>query len=128
VAINAVDILELDQQLAPFTLTPIREDFRDGNEFKYTSITATDPNLTSSMIPGGLQMNIIGVNELDEPIQNVWIIVFNNDCGIFPIYTVGEQIGWTLMTDLTLPNALYCPGTNNLFVLLRFVNHLILLV
>lgn len=113
-AINAVDILELDQQLTPYTLTPIREDFRDLNEFKYTSITATDPNLTSAMIPGGLQMNIIGVNSVDEPIQNVWIIVFNNDCGIFPIYTVGEQIGWTLMTNLTLPNAQYCPGKKRL--------------
>jgi hypothetical protein len=90
VAINAVDILELDQQLTPYTLTPIRADFRDLNEFKYTSITATDPNLTSAMIPGGLQMNIIGVNSLDEPIQNVWIIVFNNDCGIFPIYIDDE--------------------------------------
>jgi hypothetical protein len=110
VAVNAIDIIELDQSLIPFSLTPIRGDYRNGNEFSYTSITATEPNLTSATIPGGLQMNIVGVNSVDQPIQNVWIIVFTSECGVFPIFTVGEQIGWTLMTDLSLPVEKYCPG------------------
>ena len=109
-AINAIDIIEVDQSLIPYALTPIRGDFRDGDEFSYTSITATEPNLTLATLPGGLQMNIVGVNSLDQPIQNVWILVFTNDCGVFPVFNIGEQVGWTLMTDLSLPIKDYCPG------------------
>ena len=110
VAVTGVDILELDQTLVPFTFQPIRGSFRDGNIFTYTSITATDPNLPLERIPGGFQMNIVGVNELDQDIQNVWIITFTNECGVFPIFSIGEQIGWTKLVNITLPENQYCPG------------------
>lgn len=111
VSVTGVDILELDQTLVPFAFQPIRGAFRDGDTFTYTSVTATDPNLPLERLPGGFQMNILGTNELDQDIQNVWIITFTNECGIFPIFTVGEQIGWTRLVDITLPENQYCPGT-----------------
>ena len=111
VAVTSIDILELDQTLVPFAFQPIRGAFRNGNTFTYTSVTATDPNLPLQRLPGGFQMNIIGTNELDQDIQNVWIVTFTNECGIFPIFTIGEQIGWTKLVDITLPENQYCPGT-----------------
>jgi hypothetical protein len=110
VRVTSVDILELDQTLVPFAFQPIRGSFTTGNTFKYTSVTATDPNLSISNLPGGFQMNIIGTNALDEAIQNVWIITFTNECGVFPIFSVGEQIGWVKLIDIQLPENLYCPG------------------
>lgn len=109
IAISQIDILELDQTLVPFAFQPIRGSFRNGDTFTYTSVTATNPNLPDNRLPGGFQMNIIGINELEQAIQNVWIITFTNECGIFPIFTEGEQIGWTRLVDISLPDETYCP-------------------
>lgn len=119
VAVTGVDILELDQQLVPFVFQPIRGSFRNGNTFTYSSVTATDPTLPPERLPKGFQMNVQGVNALDQAIQNIWIITFTNECGVFPIFTEGEQIGWTKLIDIALPDTLYCPGTYGalLFVL-----------
>jgi hypothetical protein len=47
------------------------------------------------VFPGGLQLNINGRNALDEFITNVWVIFFNNECGLFSVIAEGDQIGWT---------------------------------
>lgn len=125
VAVSGVDILELDQQLVPFAFQPVRGSFRNGDTFQYTSVTATDPNLPPERIPGGFQMNVLGVNAIDQDIQNVWIITFTNECGIFPIFTIGEQIGWTRLVNISLPESQYCPCGYKLLLLLvsdRLVN------
>ena len=109
VAVSGIDILELDQTLVPFAFQPIRGDFRNGDIFTYTSVTATDPNLPPERLPGGFQMNVLGVNNIDQAIQNVWIITFTNECGVFPIFSIGEQIGWTKLINITLPDRTYCP-------------------
>lgn len=113
VSVNAIDILELDQTLVPFAFQPIRGSFRNGDIFTYSSVTASDPNLPLDRLPGGFQMNLVGVNGLDQAIQNVWIITFTNECGIFPIFSIGEQIGWTRLVNITLPEETYCPCTSS---------------
>ena len=109
VAVSSIDILELDQTLVPFVFRPYRGSFRNGDTFTYTSVVGTDPNLPPGRIPGGFQMNILGVNAIDQDIQNVWIITFTNECGVFPIFSAGEQIGWTKLIDISLPEEIYCP-------------------
>ena len=93
VAVSEVTILELNQDLQPFVQVPVEGDFRTGNTFKYSSISGTAA-LNETTIPGGLQMNIVGRNRVDQDISNVWIIVFTNECGIFPIFEIGDNIGW----------------------------------
>lgn len=119
VAVTAIDILELDQTLVPFAFTPLRGSFRNGDTFTYTSVVATDPNLPDDRIPAGFQMNLLGVNGIDQNIQNVWIITFTNECGVFPIFSVGEQIGWTKLVNISLPERQYCPCE---YIVSSFVN------
>jgi hypothetical protein len=110
VQVTEIQILELDQNLVPFTFTPIIRNFRDGDTFTYTAITALRDDLPEGLIPAGFQITLIGANQFDQNIQNVWIITFTNECGVFPVFSVGEQIGWTRMIDLEEPSQFYCPG------------------
>ena len=100
VQVTTVSIMELNKDLGVLVQTPYTEVFRDGDSFTYTTILSAPDNitgLTPDMIPGGLQLGIVGVNQLEEPITNVWIILFDNACGIFPVLEVGDQIGWTIL-------------------------------
>jgi hypothetical protein len=102
VQITTVSVMELNKDLGVLSQTPIVDSFRDGDSFTYTSILSTPDNITGlmpDMIPGGIQLGIVGVNKLEEPITNVWIILFDNGCGIFPVLEVGDQIGWTILVS-----------------------------
>jgi hypothetical protein len=100
VQVSSIQILELDQNLQVITQTPVVGTFLDGETFTYTSIIATESdNLNTSMVPRGFQMVLTGVNSLDEFIRNTWIIVYENDCGIFPILFEGQQNGWTIFVS-----------------------------
>ena len=110
VQITEIQILELDQNLVPFTFTPVIGNFRNGDTFTYSSITARRDDLPEDLIPRGFQITLIGLNPIDQDIQNVWIITFTNECGVFPVFTVGEQIGWTRLIDFENPVNQYCPG------------------
>ena len=100
VQVTTVSVIELNKDLGVLAQTPYTDVFRDGDSFTYATILSTPDNitgLTPDMIPGGLQVGIVGVNQLEEPITNVWIILFDNACGIFPVLEVGDQIGWTIL-------------------------------
>jgi len=101
--VSSVTVLELDRLLRVIAQTPYRDDFRDGDTFTYTSIAATPEGiatLTPDRWPGGLQLDIVGVNRNEEPITNVWIILFENNCGIYPILEVGDVVGWTILVSI----------------------------
>ena len=103
VQVSSVTVLELDRILRVIAQTPYQDDFRDGDTFTYTSIAATPERiatLTPDRWPGGLQLDIVGVNRNEEPITNVWIILFENDCGIYPILEVGDVVGWTILVSI----------------------------
>lgn len=98
VNVNTVTVMELNPNLQVIAQTPYRDDFRDGDTFTYTSIASSPQGvatLSPDRWPGGIQLDIVGVNQDEEPITNVWIIVFENDCGIYPILEVGDNVGWT---------------------------------
>lgn len=103
VQVNTVTVLELDRQLRVIAQTPYRDDFRDGETFVYTSIAGTPEGvsmLSPDRWPGGIQLDIVGINQNEEPITNVWIILFDNDCGIYPVLQVGDVIGWTILVSV----------------------------
>jgi hypothetical protein len=106
VQVTTVSILELDRSLRVVAQSPYVADFRDGDSFTYTSIVAdpeTVATLTEDTMPGGLQLDIVGINELEQPITNVWVILFDNNCGIFPVLEVVDQIGWTILVGPFFP-------------------------
>lgn len=112
VQVTTVSIIELNRQFQVLAQTPYADSFQDGDKVTYTSILGTPEGVaavTPENIPGGLQIDIVGINALEQPITNVWIILFDNDCGIFPVLEKGDQIGWTIIEDIRLPYQSICP-------------------
>lgn len=96
VAVQSIDILELDQNLQISVQENIAGSFGDGDTFQYTSIAALPGEIVNPEdLPRAIQLNIIGVNQLDEPIINVYLIIFSNNCGRYPVLFEGQYAGWT---------------------------------
>lgn len=96
IAVQSIDILELGQDLRVLVQENIEGNFGDGDTFSYTSVSADPSNINSAVdIPRALQLNLVGVNANDEPIINVYIITFTNNCGTYPVLQEGQSAGWT---------------------------------
>lgn len=96
IGVQSIDILELGQDLRILVQEKIEGNFGDGDTFQYTSIAANPDNIESSMeIPRALQLILVGVNSNDEPIINVYIITFTNNCDTYPVLFEGQSAGWT---------------------------------
>jgi hypothetical protein len=96
VAVQSIDILELGQDLAVLVQENIEGNFGDGDSFRYTSVAANPDAIDGYLdIPRAIQINAVGVNIQDEPIINIYIITFTNDCGAYPVLFEGQYAGWT---------------------------------
>lgn len=105
VAVQSIIIIELDQNLDVL----IREDvfiresipgsFENGGSFTYESIAALPGPIIIQDVPRAIQLNVIGVNRFDEPIINVYLITFTNDCGSYPALVNGQSAGWTVFVS-----------------------------
>jgi hypothetical protein len=114
ISVSQVQVLELDQNLLPFGQSVFEGSFVDGDSFTYTSIVSTDPeNVTEESLPRGFQVTITGLNSLEESIVNLWAIVYTNDCGIFPLLEVGQQVGWSVFVSVLIADnedTIQCAG------------------
>jgi hypothetical protein len=100
VSVQSIDILELGQDLRPLVQENIVGNFADGDSFVYSSIASLPSAITSVVdIPRAIQLNVIGLNRLDEAIITVYIITFTNDCGSYPVLIEGESAGWTVFVS-----------------------------
>jgi len=99
VDVSSIEVLELDDELAPLSNTFYTDGYRNGSKILYTSI-ATWNNLTIDFFPEALQLNIVATNALDQALLQVWVIRFTNECGIFPLLSIGEQMGWTTIVSV----------------------------
>jgi hypothetical protein len=100
VSASSIAFLELDQNLQVIVDTTFTNNYTDGETVKYTSLTAVGLNPTNiTAVPRGLQVSIQGSNAEGEQIINVWIITYSNDCGFYPVLTVGERIGWSIFVS-----------------------------
>jgi hypothetical protein len=99
--INNINVLELGSEREPISITPYPRMFSDGSTFEYTSpilgSIADLTNLTVDSFPAGLQIDLTGINREEQPITNVWIIMFTNDCDFYPVLDIGDNIGWTTL-------------------------------
>jgi hypothetical protein len=55
--------------------------------------------LNSSSIPRGFQLSLTGRNAIEQNIVNNWVVLYDNDCGIFPVVTEGMVAGWTVFVS-----------------------------
>jgi hypothetical protein len=103
IQINTIQILELDADQSPLAQTPYDNTYQNGDTFVYTSpLLASQQDidaLTPDTVPRGLQMNLQGINQEEQPITNVWIILFNNNCSFYPVLNIGDNIGWTTLVS-----------------------------
>jgi len=96
VAVSKVQIFELDQNLNVIVSTEKIQEFRNFDSFNYTSIISRDiDTINETSVPRGLQLSITGRNAMDQSLVNSWLILYNNDCGLYPILTEGQTAGWT---------------------------------
>jgi hypothetical protein len=93
--VQSIDVFEQDQNLRIFNQENIVGSFGDGDTFRYTSIAALPGEIIERDLPRAIQLNIMGVNQFDEPITNFFIISFTNSCGGFPVLFEGQSAGWT---------------------------------
>lgn len=100
IAVQSIGILELGQDVRVLNQENIEGNFGDGDTFQYTSVAANPVNIVDSAdIPRALQLNLIGLNANDEPIINVYIITFTNNCGTYPVLFEGQSAGWTVFVS-----------------------------
>lgn len=101
VIVTNIQILELNQDFEVIAQTPISGTFVNGNTFRYTSVIAgRTADIPAVDVPRGFQLSMAGRNALEQDLVNFWLIIYNNDCGIFPIILEGQQIGWTILVRL----------------------------
>jgi hypothetical protein len=72
VAVQLIDILELKQNLQILVQENIAGSFGEGDTFRYTSIASIVPGQIAFDIPSDIQLNIIGVNQFDQPINYIY--------------------------------------------------------
>ena len=107
ISVQNVQIFELDQRLQVVAQTVRPGVFVSGSNFTYTSIISTmTDTLNPLSLPRGLQLVITGLNSNEETVVNTYIILYTNDCGIFPILTEGQTYGWTIFVRARNRNAL----------------------
>ena len=74
--------------------------YLSGSTFTYTSIIATEPDmLNPDTLPRGIQLVFIGNNALNQPVVNTFAILYNNDCGVFPLLREGQVAGWSIFVS-----------------------------
>jgi hypothetical protein len=100
ISVQNIQIFELDQNNKVVAQTVRTGTFVDGSNFTYTSIIATETeDINPVSLPRGLQLVITGLNEMEESVVNTYIILYTNDCGIFPLLFVGQTAGWTIFVS-----------------------------
>jgi hypothetical protein len=102
VKVSTVEILELGAEQQVIQSGFYDQGYFDLATISYTSITGSPDalNLTVDQIPRGLQINIIGQNANEEDILNYWIVLFTNQCNAFPVFEIGDMIGWTVIVRI----------------------------
>ena len=100
VTVQTIQIFELDENQQVFSQTVRTGTFLDGSNFTYTSVISTITDLDDvDALPRGLQLVITGLNNKEQATVQTYIITYFNDCGIFPILTEGQHIGWTIFVS-----------------------------
>ena len=95
VRVSEITILELDQtEENVVAQTVLTEGYPDGSTFSYTSIITNWTTLNNTTLPKGFQLVFIGENEAGEDLRQFSIVLYDNDCSIFPLLFEGQNFGW----------------------------------
>lgn len=106
ISAGSIDILELDADLVLLTQSSRFGTFNDGDVIRFASVSNDPTMLNETFYPKGLQLSIVGNNVLGETLFFAGLIVFETDCGQYPLIEVGSSVGWITFVS-TLKNHKY---------------------
>jgi hypothetical protein len=105
VAINKVQITEFDQT---FEVILTQKTFDEGNYstgdvFEFVGSLAANGTITEAVsVPGSLLVEISGVDESGNLVDNTWVLDFTNECGTFPVIAAGQRLSWAVVVRVGL--------------------------
>lgn len=100
VSVVQIQVIELDLNLENLFVQNYIGNFEDGDSVEYTSISAKDIT-NPSQVPGGIQLNVNGVDTDGVPVTNSFIVDYTNSGTDTPIFEVGNQIGWIVFVSVS---------------------------
>jgi hypothetical protein len=98
VSVGQIQVIELDLNLENAFVQNYIGNFEDGDSVEYTSISAKDIT-NPSQIPGGIQLNVQGIDTNGDSVTNSFIVDYTNSGTDTPIFEVGNQIGWIMFVS-----------------------------
>lgn len=114
--ITSLTIYELDHSFQILSEHSYVGPFVDGYSFthstSFNNLNTTSLDATSTLPPvGGIQMVAIGVTEDEQPIVNTIILLFTDDCSVFPSDVEGQSLGW--VTFVSTIDASFTTNSHN---------------
>lgn len=110
-AVQEIQFLELNAKLQTLQQEVRRGSFRSNDKVQYTSVLAVKDEFDEDTLPAAVQVNMRGVNSIEQPLQMYWIIKYDNDCGVFPLLEVGQKEGWSIFVSIYIcAYTPYCRG------------------
>ena len=98
-AVQEIQFLELNAKLQTLQQEVRRGSFCSNDKVHYTSVLAVKDEFDEDTLPAAVQVNMRGVNSIEQPLQMYWIIRYDNDCGVFPLLEVGQKEGWSIFVS-----------------------------
>jgi hypothetical protein len=95
ISVSFITVSEIDIDFNPLKMENYTGTFLSGYTFTYSAFAATNSDVVmNGTLPNALQVAITGLNANNEEIINNLVIVFTNDCTIYPVLDVDSTIGW----------------------------------
>ena len=109
VLISNIQVLEFDGSQQVISQQSASGSFFSGSTFNFISVADNPESITSfADIPRGIQMNLNGINAIDEDVVSSWIFLYSNSCSFFPIFEEGQRAGWAIFVSIFLQANLLC--------------------
>lgn len=108
--VKFIEISELNQELKTVRTSVFNDTLTTGDTIRFSSkISTSVDDLLADVTarPRGVQATIIGVDANGVEILNKWVLLFSNDCSIYPVISIGQQIGWTKFVSNFRANTMF---------------------
>ena len=105
VSIESIVIFELDasNDLNILSVTNMTGPFASGDEIKYESFAVSNTDeVVAGQIPRVLQVTLQGFNAAGDDLTQSYVIVYTNECSVYPVLTAGSTIGWTSLVSFVM--------------------------
>jgi hypothetical protein len=102
VRVTAIQILELNQTMDVVNQRLLEGDYLNGGTFRYVSFVVSDSFNSSDTgsYPKGLQMVLKGFNAAGQEMSNFWLVLFSNECTVYPVLEQGQRNGWAIFVRI----------------------------